>query len=77
MIIFFFFSIKVPEEFDFVETFDLFFKVHKVFNQVFEPDLAVMMGFIQNIIYKMNEIGVNPTNRMKEVETLLSQTKLD
>lgn len=62
---------KVPESFNFVQTFDLFFKVHKVFNQSFEPSLVCMLTFVQHAIFSMPEDGVIPTPRMNEVLNML------
>lgn len=62
----------MPESFDFVDTFDLFFKVHKIFNQSFESHVMNMMKFIQHAIFEMSERGLNPTNRMKEIANMMN-----
>lgn len=66
-----FFVFKVPESFSFIQTVDLYFKLHKVFNQSFEPTLVNMMTFVQYSVFSMKERGVNPTNRMNEVANML------
>lgn len=57
--------------FNFGQIFDLYFKLHKVFNQSFPPFLVNMMAFVQHVIYQLPERGVTPTNRMDEVANML------
>lgn len=51
------FSFKVPNNFNFLQAMDLFFKTHHVFNQEFNPDLKAMMNYLQYFVYKMNITG--------------------
>lgn len=62
----------MPDGFGILETFDLFYKIHKVFNLKFEVNLKNMFCFIQNHIYKQTDKELKPTNRMTEIFSKLS-----
>lgn len=61
---------QVPQHYDFIQTLDLFFKVHKVFGMNFEPNLVPAFNFIQYFIYELNtDRSMKPTNKMTDVYT--------
>lgn len=55
---------------DFLHVFDLFFKVHKIFDLKYEPRLHNMMVFVENFIYKVKNEH-KTTNRMLEISGFL------
>lgn len=57
----------MPEGFDIGQTFDMFFKLHKVFNLNFEPNIKNAMNFVQHFIYGFKERGIKMTTRMEDV----------
>lgn len=59
--------IQLPREYGIVETYDLFFKVHKVLNLSFNPVIYNMMNFVQTFIYKLEDGQRKPSNSMKAV----------
>lgn len=65
----------MPDEFGILETFDLLFKIHKVFNLSFEVNLKNMFCFIQNYVYKQIDRDMKPTNRMTDIFSKLSLWK--
>lgn len=73
-IIFYFmlFSEQLPVNFTFPEVFDIYYKVHKIFDLCFEPNLRNMMFFIENYIYKIEEGIKKPTNRMLDIFNQIS-----
>lgn len=60
---FVFFVFQVPIEFSFSQVFDLFFKIHHVFNVHYEDNLKNMMNFLQHFIYQIP--GVVTPDSMK------------
>lgn len=58
--------IQVPST-DMISIFDIFFKVHFVFNIEFEPNLVPAMNFLQYYVYKMPIYGYKPSNRMIDI----------
>ncbi|XP_055304838.1 uncharacterized protein LOC129569726 [Sitodiplosis mosellana] len=62
--------IPLPDDMDFLHVFDLFFKVHKIFDLKYEPRLHNMMVFVENFIYKVKNEH-RPTNRMLEISGYL------
>lgn len=55
-----------------METFDMLFKIHKIFDLQFELNLKNMFCFVQHYIYKQTEKELKPTNRMTEIFDMLS-----
>lgn len=45
---------KVPEEFNFIETIDLFFKIHKIFNLKFHSNIKQLMTFLEKFVYEIS-----------------------
>lgn len=58
---------QVPTEYNFAETFDFYFKCHKIFNIKFNPVLINMMNFVQHFLYNIEDKDVKPTTRMFEI----------
>lgn len=50
-----FFSFQVPEKSDFLQTFDIFFKMFKVFILEYSPKYASMMNFFGRFVYETQE----------------------
>lgn len=50
-----------------MEVFDLFFKVHKIFNLDFHPDIKPMMLFVEKYIFKMNHNQSQLTARTRDI----------
>lgn len=61
----------MPEKFGILETFDMLFKIHKIFDLNFDVNLKNMFFFIQNEIYKQADVDFEPTNRMDEISNML------
>lgn len=61
----------MPEKFGILETFDMLFKIHKIFNLNFDVNLKNMFFFIQDEIYKQTDIDFVLTNRMAEISNML------
>ncbi|XP_037025004.1 uncharacterized protein LOC119066561 [Bradysia coprophila] len=61
--------IDVPAEWNFVDVFDLFFKVHFVFNVDYNNNLRTFLRFFEKFAY--NHIGAKITNRIQEISTQL------
>lgn len=59
--------LQVPQDYSFVATFDLLFKLHHVLNFSFEDNLKTMMNFVQHYIYKMVRVNVKMTTHMIRV----------
>lgn len=57
----------MPEGFDIVSTFDVFFKIHKIFNLHFEPNIKNAMNFAQHFLYGFKERGLKMTTRMEDI----------
>lgn len=64
---------QVPDNFTGAQVFDWFFKVHKIFNLRFDPNLNPMMGFVQKFIYGIKSKSFKATNRMNELNNSLKQ----
>lgn len=62
----------MPKDFGILETFDILFKIHKIFEQNYDPNLKGMFSFIQNYIYKLTERDLNVTARMMDIFGKLS-----
>ncbi|KAG4068859.1 hypothetical protein HA402_005007 [Bradysia odoriphaga] len=61
--------IDVPAEWNFIDVFDLFFKVHFVFNVDYNNNLRTFLRFFEKFAY--NHIGAKVTNRIQEISTQL------
>lgn len=59
--------IAVPENFDFIRTFDLMYKTHAVFNNNFGAGIKGLMAFIQHFVYEIKTTIFVPTGRMLEI----------
>lgn len=70
-IIFQYFTHFKVHDFSFVQTVDLFFKIHLVLQQNFEPSLKNMMLFIQYAVFGFPEKDFNATSHMKAVSNML------
>lgn len=66
----YFFPFKV-HNLSFIQSFDLFFKMHLVLHQNFEPSIENMMLFIQYAVFKFPEKDLKPTGHMKTVANML------
>lgn len=62
----------MPEKFGILETFDMLFKIHKIFNLNFDVNLRNMFFFIQNEIYKQSDVDFELTNGMDEISNMLN-----
>lgn len=59
----------MPANFGIMGVFDLYFKVHKLFNLSFHPNIQPMMLFVEYYIFKMNENQSQLTARIRELAT--------
>lgn len=57
----------IPRQFTFGETFDLFFKMHKVFHLTCDAQLKYVFNFIEHFIFDIDDKKNKPTTRMKEI----------
>lgn len=57
----------MPVGFNAIQTFDIFFKLHKVFNLNFDRNIANALNFVQHYLYNFDEQGVKMTPRMEDV----------
>lgn len=64
----------MPQGFDIGLTFDVFFKLHKIFNLNFEPNIKNAMNFVQHFVYGFKERGVKMTTRMEDVHNRVLRT---
>lgn len=55
--------LQVPQNFTFIDTFDLLFKTHFVFGFCFDFNLAPMFNFIQEYFYNISS-DFNLSNNM-------------
>lgn len=53
----------MPDHFDFEQVFDMFHKIHHVFNIKYHPLLSNLFTFIDRFIYEMEEVHVNKTSQ--------------
>lgn len=63
--------IDVPREWNFVDVFDLFFKVHFVFDVQYNSNLRTFLRFFEKFAYNHNSTKI--TNRIQEISTQLFQ----
>lgn len=58
---------QVPHDFDILQTIDLLFKVHLMFDSNFDPSLKNMFNFLQFFVYEIKSKNVKPTTGMKDI----------
>lgn len=63
----------MPEGYDITRTFDLLFKIYKIFDLDFDGNVKNAMHFIQYYIYKMKERHVKMTPRMEDIYNRVSR----
>lgn len=64
---------QVPEDYSFIETFDLLFKFHYVLNFSFDDNLKTLMNFIQHFYYKIEFPQIKMSPHQMRVYNDLSQ----
>lgn len=57
--------LQVPLDFSAAQTFDLYFKVHKVFGLHFNPALKRAMDFVEYFMYENKRNGFRQTTGVK------------
>lgn len=67
--------IDVPREWKFVDVFDLFFKIHFVFNVEYNHNLRIFLRFFEKFAYNHNSTKI--TNRIQEISTQLFHQQRD
>lgn len=65
-------KLQVPSDFGFLQTFDMFFKCHKVFNLKYNPSIAKLMHFIDHFMFGAKENEEDVTVTMKKVAEKLN-----
>lgn len=58
---------QMPNGYTIVQTFDVFFKVHKIFDLNFDKNIINAMHFIEHYLYKMIDKDVSITTRMQDI----------
>lgn len=66
-----FFHSKVPKEFSFLQTFDIFFKTFKIFVVEYHPHIINFMTFFGFYVYGTDEIQPQHSARLLEVKNLV------
>lgn len=61
------YEFQAPNTYGIMEVFDMFFKVHKIFNLDFHPNIQPMMLFVEKYIFKMNHSQSQLTARIREI----------
>lgn len=61
--------IDIPRGWNFVDVFDLFFKVHFVFDVQYNSNLRTFLRFFERFAYSHNSTKI--TNRIQEISTQL------
>lgn len=61
----------MPMGYTFIQTIDMFIKVHKVFNLEFSKEIFKAMQFFEVVAYDIQDSKRFMTNRMEEVAKLL------
>lgn len=62
---------QVPKDFGFLETMDLFYKVHRVFNLNFHTDLKQFLSFFSQCVYGLQDENITLSSRAQELKILL------
>lgn len=62
-------DLQIPPSYDIVHTFDIFFKIHHIFDLNFDKNIVNAVHFIQHFIYNMTDINIygKPSTRMEDV----------
>lgn len=55
----------------FLDTMDTFYKVHKILNLQFHPNLKILMHFIEYFIFNNEEKYIKVTPKMQEVSNII------
>lgn len=55
--------LQVPPKTDFISAFDLFYKVHSVFNLPFSDDFKQLMIFFDHYVYRVCNKKNKPTSK--------------
>lgn len=63
-------SQKVPDNFQFVDVMDLFFKIHKILDLDFQPSIKSMMNFIEVFIFEMDRDNIAINSAMNSYAKL-------
>lgn len=63
--------LKVPKGFDFIQTVDLFCKIHRVFLLNFHSDLRQVMNFLEYFVFGFRDFKVILSSRMEELNSKL------
>lgn len=58
---------QMPNGYTILQTFDVFFKVHKIFDLNFDKNIINAMHFIEHYLYKMIDKNVSITTRMQDI----------
>lgn len=61
----------MPGNFSFMETLDLYFKLHHVFEIKFDERLQNVMFFLKHYMFKMKDGTKKPTTKMIELHDYL------
>lgn len=67
----------MPVDFDAAQTFDLFLKLHFVFDTEFQTNLIPMVNFLLHFVFQMKVPKFVPSTKMKEVFNKLSKDSVD
>lgn len=62
---------QINKGFDFIQAFDLFYKVHRVFIMKYHNDLKQFMEFVDYYVFGFRDSKVNLTSRMEELNLKL------
>lgn len=56
----------MPDDYNFLQVMDLYFKIHFIFCVPFEPSLAQFMSVIQRFVYGMEcDVKLTPSTKNK------------
>lgn len=61
---------KVPMSFNFIQTVDMYYKIHKVFNLEFNSKIQAVMALIDHFIFKFPQgaYSITPTIRTASIK---------
>lgn len=62
---------KVPKDFDFLQTMDLFYKIHRVFIVQFHADLKQFLAVFDQCVFGLGDRAINLTSMAKELKVKL------
>lgn len=63
---------KVPEEYNFIQTLDMYIKASFVLKQDMHSFIEPVIHFLQHFVYKIENINFKPTNVMLELYNKLT-----